>query len=275
MLYETGGVRVSTESIPKKTPWQFQPLPPDHLHPLTFLRPDVVLHVYDLWKSSRHNEPTHRTFSLRDNTNFRPFAMRGGLACLDYIRGWRITPDDVEKLRGLESLVELPAAFWDYLTSIPHFSGSIKAMPDGQLMEDRPIKVSPEARELFGNEKIPLPLVVVEGPSAEVALISEAFATIIDFSIAISADQVAHNRAGLVMMYYETERELHPYWAKLAATIESLIANDSPLNKRLNKIWLWLDEIRDPDMPARTHQAMNDLEAQGYESGVLARKEIG
>jgi hypothetical protein len=76
------------------------------------------------------------------------------------------------------------------------------------------------------------------------------------------------------MMYYETERELHPYWARLAATIESIIANDNPLNKRLNKIWLWSDEIRDPDMPARTHQAMNDLKAQGYDTGVLSRKEI-
>lgn len=29
---------MSTESTPKKkTPWQFQPLPPDHLHPLTHL----------------------------------------------------------------------------------------------------------------------------------------------------------------------------------------------------------------------------------------------
>jgi len=193
---------------------------------------------------------------------------------MDYIKGWHITPEDVERLRGLESLASLPAAFWDYLTSILHFSGSIKAMPDGQLMGDRPIKVSPEVRELYGDTKVELDIVILEGPSAEVALISEAFAAIIDFSIAISADLLAHKQAGLLMMYYETERELHPYWAKLAATIESLFANDNPLNKRLNKIWLWTDEVLDPDMPVRTHQAMNDLEAQGYDIGVLLRKEI-
>jgi hypothetical protein len=266
---------MSTEGTPKReTPWQFQPLPPDHLHPLTFLRPDVVLHVHDLWKSGRHNETTYRTFSLPDVTNFRPFLMMGGFACVDYLKDWRITPQDVERLRGLESLAELPAAFWDYLTSIPHFTGSMKALPDGQLMGDRPIEVSPEVREMHGDAKVELDLVGVEGPSAEVALISEAFAAIIDFSIAISADQVAHKRAGLAMMYYETERELHPYWARLAATIESIIANDNPLNKRLHKIWLWSDGIRDPDMPARTHRAMNDLEAQGYDTGVLSRKEI-
>ena len=193
---------------------------------------------------------------------------------MDFIRGWCITPEDVERLRGLESLAELPPAFWDYLTSIPHFTGSIKALPDGQLMGDRPIEVSPKVRELYGDAKVELNLVAVEGPSAEVALISEAFAAIIDFSIAISADQVADKQAGLVMMYYETERELHPYWAKLAAVIESIIANDNPLDKRLKKIWLWTDEVFDPDIPARTHQAMNDLEAQGYDIGVLSRKEI-
>src|SRR5688572_9778963 len=126
---------MSAESTPKKkTPWQFKPLPPDQLHPLTFLRPDVVLHVHDLWTSGRHNEGTYRTFSLPDVTNFRPFHMMGGSACLDYIESWCITPEDVGRLRGLESLAELPAAFWNYLTSIPHFTGSIKALPDGQLI---------------------------------------------------------------------------------------------------------------------------------------------
>src|SRR5262249_19172803 len=187
---------MSTESTPKKkTPWQFQPLPPDHLHPLTFLRPDVVLHVHDLWKSGRHNETTSRYFSLPEATNFRPFHMMGVSACMDYMKSWRITPDDVERFRGLESLAELPGAFWDYLTSIPHFTGRVKALEDGQFI---------------GSATGELPLVAVEGPCAEVALISEAFAAIIDFSIAISADQVAHKQAGLVMMYYETERELHP-----------------------------------------------------------------
>lgn len=193
---------------------------------------------------------------------------------MDYVRDWQITPEDVERLRGLESLEKLPEAFWNYLTNIPHFTGSINVIPDGNLMGSRPIEVSPEIRELYGDAKVNLPLVTVEGPSAEVALISEAFAAIIDFSIAISADQVAHKQANLEM-YYETERELHPYWAKLATTIESIIANDNPLNKRLNKIWLWSDGIRDPDMPASIHQAMDDLKAQGYDSGILVRKEIG
>jgi len=266
---------MSEANTPKKnTPWQFQPLPPDHLHPLTFLRPDVLLHVHDLWKSRRQNEPTYRTFSLPDITKFKPFHMMGGFACLDYIKSWRITPEDVEQLRGLESLAELSSDFWDYLSSIPHFTGSMKALPDGQLMGDRPIEISPEVRDLYGEAKVELDLVVVEGPSAEVALISEAFAAILDFSIQISADQVAHKQAGLVGMYYETERELHPYWAKLAGTIESIIANDNPLKRRLHKLWLWLDETRDPDMPARTHQAISALKAKGYDTGVLARTEV-
>jgi hypothetical protein len=93
---------------------------------------------------------------------------------MDYVKSWRITPEDVERLRGLESLAELPAAFWDYLTSIPHFTGRIKALEDGQLWGDRPIEVSPEVREMRGDAKVEFDLVGVEGPSAEVALISEA-----------------------------------------------------------------------------------------------------
>jgi hypothetical protein len=265
---------VNTESIPKKTPWQFQALPQHHLHPLTFLRPDVVLHVHELWTSGRHNSTTHRTFALPDITNFRPFYMMGVFACMDYIKSWHITPEDVERLRGFESLEELPAAFWSYLISLPHFTGSIEALPDGQLMGDRPLKVSPKDRELYGDEKIGLDLVVVKGPSAEVALISEALAAIIDFSISVSAGLTGDKRAGLMMMYYQTERDLHPYWAKLAATIESIIFNDNPLNKLLNKIWLWSDELSDPGMPARTLQSRSDLEALKYDVGILSRMEI-
>jgi hypothetical protein len=266
---------MSEVSTPKKnTPWQFQPLPPDHLHPLTFLRPDVVLHVHDLWKSGKQNEPTYRTFCLPgDSTNVKPFRMMGGFACVDYIESWRITPVDLERLRGLESLAELSPDFWDYLISIPHFTGSVNALPDGLLMGDRPIKISPEVR-VSGEAAVPLVLVAVEGPSAEVALISEAFAAILDFSLQISADQLAHQQAGLVGIYYETERELHPYWAKLAGTIESIISNDNPLERRLHKLWIWSDVTRDPDMPARTLQARRALEAKGYDTGVLARTEV-
>src|SRR5262249_34693569 len=137
-----------------------------------------------------------------------------------------------------------------------------------------PIKISPEVPDLYGEAAVELDLVTVEGPSAEVALISEAFAAILDFSLQISADQVADQQAGLFGMYYETERELHPYWAKLAGTIESIISNDNPLKRRLHKLHLWSDETRDPDMPARTLQAMRALEAKGYDIGVLARREF-
>jgi hypothetical protein len=101
---------MSKESTPKrKTPWQFQPLPPDHLHPLTFLRPDVVLHVHDLWKSGRHNETTYRTFSLPDATNFRPFVMMGGSDCVHYIESWRQILRDASSLLIASSVL---AAFF-------------------------------------------------------------------------------------------------------------------------------------------------------------------
>lgn len=257
-----------------ESPWQFQPLPPDHLHPLTFLRPDVLLHVHELWKTGKHNESTYRTFSLPDNQSFRPFYMMGTFACLEYLKDWRLTSDDVKRLSGLESLAGLPAEFWNYLTDIPHFTGSVKSLPDGQVMGFQPIRNSPEVLEMYGDDPVPLNLVIVHGRSAEVALISEAFAAILDFSIEISMDIVTDKIAGRPMMYYETERELHPYWAKLAATIESLSAGDNPLNKRLIKIWLWSDGIRDPDMPARAQRMQNYFDSKGHDAGVLARMEI-
>jgi hypothetical protein len=87
------------------------------------------MHVHDLWVSKKHNEITHRTFALPDIKNFKPFYMMGVSACLDYIKNWRITQEDTELLCGLESLAELPAAFWSYALRLSMYVETATSRP--------------------------------------------------------------------------------------------------------------------------------------------------
>jgi hypothetical protein len=78
-----------TKKTTDPDPWHFVALPHDHLHPLTFLRPDVILRVHELWSTGRHNDRTFRSFSLPDATNFRPplwqrFPTRSGAICPEF-----------------------------------------------------------------------------------------------------------------------------------------------------------------------------------------------
>jgi hypothetical protein len=259
---------------PSANPWRFLPLPENELHSLKFLRPDVLLHVHDLWAAGKHNEPTERMFVRPDVTDFEPFHVMGVSACMDYIKHWHITKDDIALLSGIGSLSSLSPEFWNYLLSITHFSGSVSALPEGQMMSPKVVSVSDELRKKHGDEKIPLNVLFIEGKTAEVALISEAFGTILDFAIAYSTTLVRDKLSQQPPTYYDTERTIHPYWARLAAWIEYIIVGGNPKEIAVDKIWLWADEVLDGDIHRRVGERSKKLELAGHQVAHLIRSGV-
>ena len=47
------------------------------------------------------------------------------------------------------------------------------------MMSSKAMTVSAEVRKIYGDKQVPLSILVIDGKSAEVALISEAFGTIL------------------------------------------------------------------------------------------------
>ena len=141
--------------------------------------------------------------------------MVGLSACVDFIKDWKINSTDVTILQGVESISNLPQAFWTYLLSLENFSGIIQGLPDGEIMGLQPITATPALLEMYGEKPIQLDLIQIEGNSAEVALISEGFATILDFSIHYSRNLLSYKLSGQRPMFFESEREIHPFWAHL------------------------------------------------------------
>jgi hypothetical protein len=265
---------VHQSSVIKNIERQFLPLSSEYLHPLTFIRPDVILHVFELWNAGTHSRLVERMFSLPDIEKFRPFAMMGGWACVEFIKNWKIHDEDIAILKQLESLNGLDSEFWTFLGKMTHFSGRISALPDGTIMRSDRITVTPEVREMFDSRHVPLYVLMVEGPASEVALISEGLATILDFSLTYSARLFEDKDAKQFPMFYTSERELHPYWARLASTIESLLGVQNPLNVSADIIWLWIDDERDSQLRGRADRAASALRYIGRDPRMLIRQPI-
>ncbi len=81
-----------------------------------------------------YGETGRATFELwvRELPPSRNYLVAAGLdLALDYLEGLSFTADDIEYLRGLSALREVPAGFFDdYLTSF-RFDGEVWAMPEG------------------------------------------------------------------------------------------------------------------------------------------------
>ena|SRR5215469_14482699 len=76
--------------------------------PLTFIQPDVFLHVHEMWSNGRHETITGRTYSaVFPLTDLRPFAVYGIRHLMEFLRGWKFSGDDVRFLRSLPSLGSL------------------------------------------------------------------------------------------------------------------------------------------------------------------------
>ncbi|HEY5027567.1 MAG TPA: hypothetical protein VIK39_04095 [Candidatus Angelobacter sp.] len=262
-------------SIPgnPKVPWQFLPLPPDYLHPLTFTRPDVILHVYDLWSAGKHNELSFREFSLPDATKIPSFAIMGVRDCMKFLDGWHISETDVAILQGVESLSDLEPSFWDFLAGL-RITGRVKGIPDGTVMGVGRIELSSKIREMYGDKQVPLGLLNIESAAAEIALVSEGLAAILDFAIEYSMRLFKDKLAGSPPMFYESEREIHPYWARLAAGIEYVINVQNPLMTPSKRAWLWIDESRDSQLLARAEEVAPLVRIAGYDPMMLVRREI-
>jgi hypothetical protein len=258
----------------RKVPWQFLPLPADYLHPLTFTRPDVILHVYDLWKAGKHKEISSREFSLPDATKIPPFVMVGVRDCVKFLNGWHISETDISILKGFESLSSLESEFWDFLGKL-RITGRVEGIPDGTVMGMGTMELSPKVREIYGDKPVPLGLLQIESAAAEVALVSEGIAAILDFTIKYSTRLYKDKLAGIPPMFYESERELHPYWARLAASIEYVIDAYNPLTTPPERAWLWIDESRDPLLRAHAERIAPLVRNAGYDPMMLIRKEIG
>ena len=243
--------------------WQDLLLPEDLVHPMLFLRPDTILHVHDLWTAGRHQDDASHEFSLRDVSTIRPFVMVGSRLCTHFLKDWRITPADIVAFRALPSLEELSDEFWQYLAGFERFRISMSAIQDGELFGQVPMYVDANLASQSGGQPISFPLIRVAGESAQVALVSEAIGTILDFSIDHSIRITAHVRAGRPRVFYGAEREMHPMWSRFANEVEFVLNARTIFDTDLNHLWMWVDPKRVPDQMSEAQRNGAALQRKG------------
>ncbi|MNX81275.1 hypothetical protein D3C86_1129580 [compost metagenome] len=253
-------------------PWAHLRLSDGGLHSSSFLRPDLILHVHDLWANGRHDWKVHRYFSLPDCQKIQPFVFFGVQHCMDFLQNWCLTETDLSALRALPSLSALPQAFWDYLKGIPSLSCTISALREGTRFGDKPIKVSETVPRKSDSETVPFPLMQVTGSAAHVALISEAMGTVLDFCLDYSKMLTRRHLRGGVRQIGRSERENHPLWAMFATRMEIVMTKQEDLD--MKNLWLWCDSERDSDAVATATALGRQLQLRGESVMLLIRGDI-
>ena len=118
--------------------------------PLTFIRPDVLVHIHDLWVKQKHDQITHRSFTaVFDLSALRPFVVVGLDHVMNYVRNWRFSDSDIEFLQSLPSCSTFQAPFWLYLRNIQKFPGNIRGVREGEIYGTSPMQMSDELRTNF------------------------------------------------------------------------------------------------------------------------------
>ena len=153
------------------------------------------------------------------------------------------------------------------------FTGTVSALPDGTVVETTRVRVPADVRERYADRPVPLSLVMIESGAAEVALLSQGVAAILDFAIEYSTRLFADVRARRPAIFYASERDTHPYWARFAATIERALDVQNPLSTPADTAWLWVDERRDGDLRRRAERSAVVLESLGRTPLMLIRRE--
>lgn len=190
--------------------------------PLGFLRPDVILHVYERWKNNTHEEIACRQFSYGQGVPKSPFVVLGLRACMDYLINWRLRDSDIHFLRHLVSLRKIESGFWEYLTGLK-LDGRIWAVPEGEVIGHLPIMNSDSVKAAAGDRDIPFPIFTIEAPAAFIELVSEAIAAFLDYQISYSQRILKSSLAGDPPMYWLSEREGHLFWGQLASINEATL----------------------------------------------------
>ena len=252
-------------------PWAYLRLSDGGLHSSSFLRPDMILHVHDLWAHGRHDWKVVRDFALPENQKIEPFVFFGVQHCLDFLSEWCLTEADLVPLQALPSLAALPEDFWGYLKGLPFLRCSISARDEGTYIGDKLIKENEVAPRDYDSETVPFTLMRVAGSAAHVALISEAMGTILDFCWAYSTSLTRRHNSGVRQMG-KSERENHPLWAMFATRMEMVMANQEDLDMR--NLWLWCDPERDSNAVSTATVVGRHLRARGESVMLLIRGDI-
>ena len=197
--------------------------------PLTFLRPDVLAHVHGLWIKRRHQVKTVRAFSaIFDPNELRPFAAVGLQHVFDFVQNWKFADEDIEFLQLLPSCAAFQSGFWNYLRTLT-FRGDINGVRGGEVFGTRPIQLTEMVAKQYGN-KIPLPLLDIEGEAGIVALMSEFIFNILAQATLSSMAAFAHKDRTLgVHNYGGSELYVHPIYAVLESEADA-ISNNRPIS---------------------------------------------
>jgi hypothetical protein len=196
--------------------------------PLTFIQPDVLTHVYELWVSGKHEDQTSRSFTaifpIEQN---QEFIAHGTGQVVDFLSHWKFSRSDIEFLRSLPSLNAFQEAFWDYLQSL-RFVGSARGVRDGELLGQSPMQMSDELRRDYHYEgKSPWIIMQFEGSAASIALLSETVFYILAQSLdsSIIALRRKRNMEKPTHFYGASEQHFHPLFAVIEATLDVLLDN--------------------------------------------------
>lgn len=216
---------------------------------LSFLQPDVLLHVYDLWSKNLHQNPTSRTFSvILNNGELRPFIAFGMQDALDFVVDWRISPSDIAFLQTVPSFDHLSKDFWSYLLSIERFSGAIQAVPEGTIFGTSPMKMSDEIRKNFEYTDVsPFPLLRMEGEYGQVSLLSEYIYNIIASASYRSKIALAQRGRGPGRAYYGlAEAMVHPLDAYQESASNFIAGNTPSIFAQNENISIICKDINNP-----------------------------
>lgn len=197
------------------------------LSPIYFLRPEAVLRVYNLWKTNRTKETTHRTFVVSKINSHKPFIFMGAQNCARFCHDWLISEEQADFLRKLESLsIISDSSFWNFLKDL-RVTGTVKAIPDGTVLGIAPVGVSEEVKKIQGDDPS-MPLLTIEDTIPVVELISEALGGIISFYVENASSNYLRTKLfSPAPMFGSSEREHHPYWGILASQFEYIAGNRS------------------------------------------------
>src|SRR5471032_1675683 len=84
--------------------------------------------------AGKHDETAVFELTIRRLPRNRDFVIAAGLhRAVEYLLNLSFTPNEIAYLRGLPSLRNAPATFWDYLAEF-RFTGDVFAVPEGTVL---------------------------------------------------------------------------------------------------------------------------------------------
>ncbi|WP_042357533.1 nicotinate phosphoribosyltransferase [Bacillus rubiinfantis] len=170
------------------------------------------------WRDGIHNKRAVFELYFRKLPFGNGYAVFAGLEkIIQYIQSFRFTEDD---LAYLKNEVGYKDDFIDYLKEM-HFSGSIRAMNEGELV--------------FGNE----PILRVDAPLAEAQIIETALLNIVNYQtlIATKASRIKHVVGDEVAMEFGTRRAQEMDAAIWGTRAAYLAGFDATSNVRAGKMF--------------------------------------